>query len=347
MPAEDWLQVCRRCGRVSGWADPRWRCGCGGLFDLQGPAGDPLVRADSVVAVALPIGPARQPIMGKGQPGRGYDPAGPGSAGAVVQARVRLTDPVVQGPGGGGDDQRSRRPGRAARSWPTAAETPARRWRPTPAGPGWPPRCSSRRPPRPARVAAIEVFGARVVSGARRSGRSRRRRPGDRGADRGLVRQPRLPARLRARRQDPGLRAVGTAGGPAAGSGRRAGRQRHPGPRALAGLSGAGATVVISATCRPSSPCRPNAAPPWPAGARPARPPPPASPSPIRLGAGEARAAILASRGAVVTVAEERAGTGPPPAGAHGHAGGTDRRPPPGPPAFPPERLGTRPPWWS
>ena len=47
MPADKWFQICRRCGRVSGWADQRWRCGCGGLFDLQGPAADPLVRADS------------------------------------------------------------------------------------------------------------------------------------------------------------------------------------------------------------------------------------------------------------------------------------------------------------
>ena len=69
--------------------------------------------------------------------------------------------------------------------------------------------------------------------------RGRGRRPGRGRTDRGLVCQPRLPARLRARRQDPGLRAVGTARRPAR-VGRRAGRQRHPDPRALAGLSGAG-----------------------------------------------------------------------------------------------------------
>ena len=65
----EWLQVCRRCGRVSGWADPRWRCGCGGLFDLQGPAADPLRPGRPVVPLALPVGPARRRIMGKGHPG--------------------------------------------------------------------------------------------------------------------------------------------------------------------------------------------------------------------------------------------------------------------------------------
>ena len=66
-------------------------------------------RRGAVVAVALPVGPARRAGMERGQPGRGYDPAGPGSAGAVVQARVRHADPVLQGPGGGGDDERGRR----------------------------------------------------------------------------------------------------------------------------------------------------------------------------------------------------------------------------------------------
>ena len=177
----------------------RWRAGLPSLrpgLRLGGPAvavrlrrpvrpagtgrADPLVRADSVVAVALPVGPARRWIMGKGQPGRGYDPAGPGSAGAVVQARVRLADPVVQGPGGGGDDQRSCRSGGAAgggrqqRKRRSGGGGLRRR------GPGWQPRCSFPRHTPPARVAAIEVFGARVVHGARRSGPQPRPPPGRR-----------------------------------------------------------------------------------------------------------------------------------------------------------------------
>jgi threonine synthase len=37
-----WVQWCRRCGHRVDLADPRWRCRCGGLLDLQGPAADPI-----------------------------------------------------------------------------------------------------------------------------------------------------------------------------------------------------------------------------------------------------------------------------------------------------------------
>ena len=41
MPAP-WVLVCRRCGRVWARSEPGWRCRCGGLFDLQGPRAGPL-----------------------------------------------------------------------------------------------------------------------------------------------------------------------------------------------------------------------------------------------------------------------------------------------------------------
>ena len=57
--------------------------------------------------------------------------------------------------------------------------------------------------------------------------------------------------------------------------------------------------------CPRSSPCRPNAAPPWPA----CRPTGPTAATGIAIAGpprgGEVRAAVLASRGAVVTVSEE------------------------------------------
>jgi threonine synthase len=37
-----WLLVCRRCGLIHTLSEPVWRCRCGGLFDLQGPRADPL-----------------------------------------------------------------------------------------------------------------------------------------------------------------------------------------------------------------------------------------------------------------------------------------------------------------
>jgi threonine synthase len=40
--APGWVQVCRRCGRIWEWAHAGWQCTCGGLFDLQGPAADPI-----------------------------------------------------------------------------------------------------------------------------------------------------------------------------------------------------------------------------------------------------------------------------------------------------------------
>jgi threonine synthase len=36
-----WLLVCRRCGRMGPLSEPAGRCPCGGLFDLQGPGGNP------------------------------------------------------------------------------------------------------------------------------------------------------------------------------------------------------------------------------------------------------------------------------------------------------------------
>jgi threonine synthase len=40
-----WLLVCRRCGRLWPLSEPGWRCRCGGLWDLQGPRADPLATA--------------------------------------------------------------------------------------------------------------------------------------------------------------------------------------------------------------------------------------------------------------------------------------------------------------
>ena len=89
----------------------------------------------------------------------------------------------------------------------------------------------------PAQVAAMEGLGARVVvvAGDRAAAAEAARAAAER--DRGLVRQPRLPARVRPRGQDPGLRAVRAARRPARdGGGAR--RQRHPGAGAVAGLPG-------------------------------------------------------------------------------------------------------------
>ena len=157
-----------------------------------------------------------------------------------------------------------------------------------------------------ARVAAIEVFGARVV-GCPVIGPQRPRPPGRAvRADRGLVRQPRLPAGLRARRQDPGLRAVGAAGRPGArvvvvvpaGNGTLV-LGLWLGFRELAHRGHIGRPAAIVAV--QAERCAPLA------GLAPGRPHGRhrASPSPDPPGAGEARAAILASGGAVVTVAEE------------------------------------------
>jgi threonine synthase len=38
MPA--WVERCVRCGKAWGPPDHRWRCGCGGLLDVQGPVGE-------------------------------------------------------------------------------------------------------------------------------------------------------------------------------------------------------------------------------------------------------------------------------------------------------------------
>jgi threonine synthase len=40
--------VCRRCGRIDDLTAPGWRCGCGGLVDLVGPFADPLKKLDGV-----------------------------------------------------------------------------------------------------------------------------------------------------------------------------------------------------------------------------------------------------------------------------------------------------------
>jgi threonine synthase len=43
--ASAWIEVCRRCGDLAAIGARRWRCGCGGLLDLHGPAGaDPVPR---------------------------------------------------------------------------------------------------------------------------------------------------------------------------------------------------------------------------------------------------------------------------------------------------------------
>ncbi len=81
MPADEWLQLCRHCGRVSGWTDQRWRCGCGGLLDLQGPAAHPLARAGSWslwrYRSVLPAGRSWEKVsLGEGM--TPLVPAGPG-----------------------------------------------------------------------------------------------------------------------------------------------------------------------------------------------------------------------------------------------------------------------------
>jgi threonine synthase len=45
MPAGRWLEVCRRCGVAVPLGLAGWECTCGGLYDLQGPAVDPLPAA--------------------------------------------------------------------------------------------------------------------------------------------------------------------------------------------------------------------------------------------------------------------------------------------------------------
>ena len=45
MPLGRWLEICRRCGAVTPLGHARWRCSCGGLIDLQGPVVDPLPAA--------------------------------------------------------------------------------------------------------------------------------------------------------------------------------------------------------------------------------------------------------------------------------------------------------------
>src|SRR5579862_9453388 len=37
-----WMEACRRCGTLAPVGRVRWRCGCGGLLDLHGPAADPI-----------------------------------------------------------------------------------------------------------------------------------------------------------------------------------------------------------------------------------------------------------------------------------------------------------------
>jgi threonine synthase len=40
VPGPAWIERCTGCGRAWSLAQRRWRCDCGGLLDLQGPAGD-------------------------------------------------------------------------------------------------------------------------------------------------------------------------------------------------------------------------------------------------------------------------------------------------------------------
>jgi threonine synthase len=46
-----WAELCRRCGLVWPLGSGRWRCGCGGLFDLIGPRVDPL--ADTLASWSM------------------------------------------------------------------------------------------------------------------------------------------------------------------------------------------------------------------------------------------------------------------------------------------------------
>ena len=176
---------------------------------------------------------------------------------------------------------RSRRARASSGWWPTAAATPAGPWLPTPGGPGSAPRCSSRVDARPPRWPPMEELGARVVvvAGDRAAAAAAARRRG--GPHRGLVRQPRLPAGVRPRGQDPRLRAA------------RAARRSRPGTVVVPAGNGTLVlglwlgfreltALVIGPTAPRSSPCSRSAAPPWPAW-RPTGPRRrPGSPSPDR-----------------------------------------------------------------
>ncbi len=66
-----WIQLCRRCGRGVSPAEPAWTCPCGGLLDLHGPAADPIPVAGGWslwrYRAVLPGGPSWEKVtLGEG-----------------------------------------------------------------------------------------------------------------------------------------------------------------------------------------------------------------------------------------------------------------------------------------
>lgn len=169
-----WVEVCRRCGRIRPLGTGGWYCPCGGLLDLQGPAADPFGDRDAPAGSIWRYRPAL-PTVGAGAAwtrvtlGEGQTPllsAGPGwwvkcefvnptrsfkDRGAAVMISVAAdlgVDRVVADSSGNAGTAVAAYAGRAGMS--------ARVFVPegTPA----------------AKVAAIEAFGAEVVTGGDRAG---------------------------------------------------------------------------------------------------------------------------------------------------------------------------------
>ncbi len=92
--AAAWGQRCRRCGRTFPFPDRAWRCECGGLLDLLGPAPVALVEPGSPPWSLWRYGPTLPPVPGASLSlGEGHTPLV--RLGPDVEVKVDFANPTL------------------------------------------------------------------------------------------------------------------------------------------------------------------------------------------------------------------------------------------------------------